>query len=381
MMQTRRQFVRGVGVAGLGLLAGCGIGAPQPEPPDRVSRIRVLPPENPTPPPAKSLEEIQPPARDHLAVDILGGHDTPNPGGSRDIQQFISDLKTLGMTTAVCIDPSLQIVEALNQAGIRLIVRLVQEHNVFDERNIMWTINKLKGVHGVSFQPFNEPNIEGADVSPEDHIRDHFMSAARVILPIIAPHGGTLLLTPLAPYARFQGSDELDAYRRMLTVLRDELTGEDDWMWKHIEICAHAYSYYIGDARIWNRLEQLHKITNEVTGSAVPIEITEAGLNIDYQDQYTDTQIMQETVRILKSPIPPPLRGSVRSFCLWLTANYAQRDQWHQRLGADQEKRQLELERFEIAALRRLDGVTPTYQAIANITATASVPSPQEAGS
>jgi len=71
-------------------------------------------------------------------------------------------------------------------------------------------------------------------------------------------------------------------------------------------------------------------ITREVIGRSIPIEITEAGLNIDYYDQYTDAQIMQETLRLLQAPIPPSLHGVVQSFCLWLTANYAQRDAWHQ---------------------------------------------------
>src|SRR5207253_2855510 len=127
------------------------------------------------------------PGRDRLAVDILGGHDTPNPGGSRDARQFVSDLQVLGMKTAVCIDPSSPLLEELRRAGIRLIVRLVQEQNLFDERNILWTLNKLNGVQGLSIQPFNEPNLEGADVSPEDHIRCHFMPAARILLPAIAP--------------------------------------------------------------------------------------------------------------------------------------------------------------------------------------------------
>src|SRR5437868_1616483 len=124
---TRRQFIRRVGVAGLGLLPGCGLGTPQAEPPPSLSRLSVLPPESPAPALPTASEADHGAERDHLAVDILGGHDTPNPGGSRDTRQFVSDLRALGMQTAVCIDPSQKLIEVLNQADIRLIVRLVQE--------------------------------------------------------------------------------------------------------------------------------------------------------------------------------------------------------------------------------------------------------------
>jgi hypothetical protein len=370
---SRRQLVRGVGVAGLGLLAGCGVGAPQREPPAGVTRARLELPVSPTPPADNEVSEGKSPARDRLPTDILGGHDAPNPGGSRNIGQLVADLRALGMKTAVCIDPAPAIVDALGQAGVRLIVRLVQENNVFDKRNILWTLDKLAGVPGVSIVPFNEPNLEGLDVSPEEHIRGHFLPAARVILPRIAPDGGTLLLTPLACYAPYQGVDELAGYRRMLVALRDELASGDGWMVSHLAIGAHAYSYHLSDDRLWPRVEQIAAISREVLGVSLPIEITEAGLNIDYEGQYSDEEIAAETVRLLGLPIPESLRGVVRSFCLWIVANYAQRDQAHQQLGDERKEQQKELDRFEVAALRRLDGVTPTYQAIAKLAAAAPV--------
>jgi len=273
------------------------------------------------------------------------------------------------MKTAVCIDPSSQLVGELRRAGIRLIVRLVQENNLFDERNILWTLNKLKSVQGLSIQPFNEPNIEGADVSPEDHIRCHFMPAARIILPAIAPNGGQLLLTPLATHAPFRGVPELEGYRRMLRALMNEIESAEDWMWNHLAVGAHAYSYYLGDNRIWTRMEQLAAITEQTIGWVLPIEITEAGLNIDYQGQYNDEQILTETIHMVRSAVPSVLGDHIQSFCLWLTANYAQRDPQHQQLGEKHKTRQEELDRFEIAAFRRLAGVTPTFQALATISA------------
>ena len=216
---TRRQVIQRVGVAGLGLLTGCTLGTPPAESPGGRSHTLVSSPERAAPALLPAAEADEAADYDRLAVDILGGHDTPNTGRSRDIRQFVADLHALGMRTAVCIDPSPKIVEALNQAGIRLIVRLVQQQNLFNEQNIAWTLRKLRGVRNVSIQPFNEPSIEGAAMSPEDHIRYHFMKAARIILPAAAPHGGTLLLTPLAPYASFHGIAELEAYRRMLMTL------------------------------------------------------------------------------------------------------------------------------------------------------------------
>jgi hypothetical protein len=68
--------------------------------------------------------------------------------------------------------------------------------------------------------------------------------------------------------------------------------------------------------------------------------------------------------------VPSSLGGYIQSFCLWLTANYAQRDPWHQQLGESHKVRQEELDRFESAALRRLDGVTSTFQALASLAAT-----------
>ena len=271
------------------------------------------------------------------------------------------------MRTAVSIDPSSQLIGTLKRAGIRLIVRLVQKDNLFNERDILWTLNKLQRVQDLSIQPFNEPNIEGVTISPEDHIRYQFLPAARTILPVIAPNGGELLLTPLATHAAFQGVPELEGYTRMLQTLRDEIQPEASWMWDHLAIGAHAYSYHLGDDRIWPRIEQMVAITEQTIGSVLPIEITEAGLNIDYQGQYDDEQILTETVRIVKAPVPSSLCGYIRSFCLWLTANYAQRDPQHQRLGPNHKARQEELDRFEVAALRRLDGVTPTFEALASL--------------
>ncbi len=355
---SRRRFLRGTGLASLVILGGCRRDSFQLQP-------EALPPPLLASEQAGSTSDpMQFSKRERSARTIFGGHDTPNPGGSKDVQQFVSDLEALGMGTAVCIDPSSRLVAALDQAGIRLIVRLVQEHNVFNERNVMWTLNKLDGVPGVTIQAFNEPNIEGIAISPEDHVRRHFMSAARVILPRVAPFGGTLFLTPLAPYAKFQAMDELDAYRQMLVALNDEITLDEQWMWSHIRIGVHAYSYYLGDNRIWGRIQKLSAIAEEMTGRSLPLEITEAGLNIDWPNQYTDEQILVETIAMLQSPIPPSLTGTVRSFCLWVTANYAQRDAWHQDLGRDQQELQTELDKFETAALRRLDGVTPTYLAI-----------------
>ncbi len=365
--QSRRHFVRGAGAAGLILLSGCG------HIPVRPQREALLPQSLDTDCTAKQPAEIQPSERVQIAGDILGGHDTPNPGGSKYVRQFVSDLKALGMKTAVCIDPSTRIVAALDQARIRLIARLVQEHNVFNERNILWTLAKLEGRSGVSVQPFNEPNVEGVITSPVGHVREHFMPAARVILPRIAPYGGALLLTPLAPYARFQGIAEYDAYRQMLMAMMDELTSNDAWMWNHLSIGVHAYAYYPGDDRIWSRIQQLHTITVQATGLSLPIEITEAGLNIDWPHQYTDAQILRETTTLLQSSIPSSLSGIVRSFCLWVTANYAQRDELHQSLGKDQQELQTELDKFETAALRRLAGVTPTYLAIKNRVAAAAL--------
>jgi hypothetical protein len=274
------------------------------------------------------------------------------------------------MRTVVCIDPSPQLVTALQRAKVRLVVRLVQEDNLFHERNILWTLNKLRGVQDLSIQPFNEPNLEGADLSPEDHVRHHFLPAARLILPLIAPDGGRLLLTPLATHAPYQGVPELEGYQRMLQALVTETQPEDDWLWHHLAIGVHAYSYHPGDDRIWPRIEQIAAITEQTIGAVIPIEITEAGLNIDYSGQYDDEQILTETIRIVKSALPPSLGGQVRSFCLWLTANYAQRDPQHQRLGMSHKARQEELDRFECAALRRLDGVTPLFQALASLAAT-----------
>jgi hypothetical protein len=370
---SRRQFVQRVGVASLGLLAGCkvedrGVKSLSAEPSHASMRSAD------SSVPAMNPVSGEPPGRvrERRSVDILGGHDTPNPGGSRDIRQFVSDLQTLGMKTTVSIDPSPQLIEALKRAGIRLIVRLVQEDNVFQEQNVMWTLNKLQGVPDLRIQPFNEPNLEGIAVSPEDHIRHQFLPAARMILPAIVPKGGKLLLTPLATHAPFQGVPELEGYKRMLQALVDEVQFEDDWMWNHLVIGAHAYSYHLGDDRIWTRLEEMAAITEQTIGAALPIEVTEAGLNIDYQGQYDDEQILSETIRIVKSAVPSSLCGYIQSFCLWLTANYAQRDPRHQQLGESHKARQEELDRFENAALRRLDGVTSTFQALASLAATSA---------
>jgi hypothetical protein len=111
-------------------------------------------------------------------------------------------------------------------------------------------------------------------------------------------------------------------------------------------------------------------IGEQTIGAPLPMEVTEAGLNVDYVGQYDDEQLRDETVRLVKAAIPAGLVGQVQSFCLWLTANYAQRDPEHQRLGGEQQTRQEELDRFEDAALRRRDGVTPLFRALASLAAT-----------
>src|SRR4051794_16289418 len=104
---SRRQFVQRVGVASLGLLAGYktqdrGVKPLSGEPPHPSMRSA----DNSVPALNLASGEIPRPVSERRSVDILGGHDTPNPGGSRDIRQFVSDLQVLGMKTAVAIDPS-----------------------------------------------------------------------------------------------------------------------------------------------------------------------------------------------------------------------------------------------------------------------------------
>ena len=59
LLQSRREFLQGIGVAGLGLVAGCGMGALQAPPPARIPRVGFLSPDHPSHPSAESDRAFQ----------------------------------------------------------------------------------------------------------------------------------------------------------------------------------------------------------------------------------------------------------------------------------------------------------------------------------
>jgi hypothetical protein len=225
--------------------------------------------------------------QDRYVQNILGGHDTPNPGGATDVDMLFHDLDQLGMTTLVGIDPSGELIDRIlnqNPQRVRLITRLVQPNNEFDEENLMWTMNKLRRLTHPLVVPFNEPNLEGegTDLSPEEHVHFHFMPAAKKIIEF----GGKPLLTPLAPFASFHGIDDLNFFTRMLQQLKLE-DPSLSWIRHNLVIADHAYAFYPGQNPL-DKVVEKNRLVEQIFGFSLPIEITEGGLNISELNQHTD---------------------------------------------------------------------------------------------
>jgi hypothetical protein len=68
----------------------------------------------------------------------------------------------------------------------------------------------------------------------------------------------------------------------------------------------------------------------------------------------------EETLRILRLNVPL----NVRSFCIWLIANLAQRNTPSESDDDYQNFDLIEQAKFEQAALRRAQGLTPVYYAL-----------------
>ncbi len=317
----------------------------------------------PQPLPTPDPGEIVIPPEIPKTFTIFGLHGTPNPGGSDNLELTITDARRLRAKWWVALDPTEEELAAFGNAGINVITRLLLPDNNFNARLIESAIKK-PNISNLLIQPFNEPNRDvengGKVVSPEEHMRQAFIPAARAIIS----RGAIPLLTPLAQRAQDGGIDEGSYFARMLDVLKREAP---DILSGNLAIALHNYIFEPGED-FWQRPRQLAEIVRTSLGFIPPIYITEAGLHQSLEKQFSEELLASETIRLLDSSIPNDL--PVKAFCIWVYANFAQRPANHRSIIENEEVRA-----FELAAWRKGDGETPIFLAVENYASQQS-PSP-----
>lgn len=323
----RREFISKLGQCGLGLMGFCLPGGPfKPE-----KKIR----------------------------DILGFHDTPNSGGSINVELALSDILYLGGGRITGINLSEYLLRHSQSLGLTVTNRIDLPANHFMASTIGAEAEKVcRYVENPFFVPFNEVNLlqetGGEEVSPSEHIEAHFVPAVELISRVAKKHNkrARVLITPLAQDApKICGFDEEAYFEEMLKCLGPYMAKLDC----DLQLGLHPYILHPGDNPI-DYIQRRHNKAREILGVELPIQATEAGLQHTKDSDYSQELIAAETVRILNIPIPAglPLEG----FDLWILANYAQRPAV---------PRNEELDIFEKAAFRAWWGVTLAYQALADL--------------
>ncbi|HEX2033764.1 MAG TPA: hypothetical protein VHS99_06245 [Chloroflexota bacterium] len=290
--------------------------------------------------------------------DVLGIHDTPNSGGSRNLEEFHRHLSHLCARWVIGIIPRPEWYYWAEQIGAVPITRLMLPGNRFDEEVLR---RQLAGVPPNSLVlPFNEPNLifeTPYPVLPELHAQDLIMAAE-----VIAQAGSTTLITPLAQEGALIPEPgvmiyELEYFQRMLT----EMTNLQSvsWIRQHMALAFHNYhlKYNINPGS-----DPFHRLGAYYAHLVVPIigrldiYITEGGYflaDVPAIDYYA---VAEDTVALLDTELPPALSDHIKMWSLWVYANMFQRPPEHQR--------EWEVQRIERTALWQASGPTPIYHAI-----------------
>jgi hypothetical protein len=294
---------------------------------------------------------------------VFGLHDTPNDGGSQNVQLAINDLTTLGARYLVVINPSERLIEATLEHGIKLINRIYFNDNVFDESKARLIMRKLSSFldHPI-VQPFNEVNNSGftgnIPIAPEQHAVDLIRATE-----LISSYGGTTLITPMDQgfIYNFEGQ-QLNNYQyqtQLTSILRSERPL--DWFKRKVALGSHAYTH-VGDADMDKfdprqltpsyRIQKIDQITREELGFQPDHYLLETGPWQDHFSPYSSGYYARETIRILASSIPEDVK--LKCACFWVYANHVQRPISHQ-----DDPKQFG---FEYSVWRGKNGPQPIYQ-------------------
>ncbi len=289
---------------------------------------------------------------------LFGLHGVPNAGGETDADLLVADLAALSARWFVSIWPREHVIRKLSEAGVRPIIRLAEEGNAFTPAHHSAALGTItRYFERPVIQPFNEVNLlretVGKPLSAREHVREGFLPAAE----LIAARGGLALLTPLAQDAGAPNWSEEPYFVEML----DELSSATsiDWLREHVAIAVHSYTLGTGED-LWSRIAQVHDMTVGILGEGLPLYVTEAGLHRTESDGLDEAAVAAETVRLLDQPVPVDL--PVQAVCFWLLANFAQRPEQQRR------SQNRDLQHFERAAWRGVDGPRDVFRRVARYT-------------
>jgi hypothetical protein len=290
--------------------------------------------------------------------DVLGIHDTPNVGGSDNLEEFHRHLSDLGAKWVIGIVPRPEWYYWVEQMGAVPITRLLLPGNRFDEAVL---VRQLAGVPPHSLViPFNEPNLVDETpypVLPELHAQDLLLAAE-----LIAQAGCTTLITPLAQEGALIPEPgvlihEVEYFERLLRELANLQSLE--WIRTHMALAFHNYHLKYN---IHQGSDPFYRLGAFYTHLVVPligtldIYITEGGYfladvpTIDYQ------AVADDTAALLARELPPALSDHLKMWSLWVYANLFQRPLEHH---LDREA-----QRLERTALWQRAGPTPIYHAV-----------------
>lgn len=293
-----------------------------------------------------AFERTLSPETEPKTASIFGLHDTPNVGGSYDIDMAIEDATRLGAKSLLMMDPGPQLIKDTTRAGIGVIGRAYLPGNRFDEERLTNLMRKLTPhIDKPVVQPFNEVNLlketDDVAVSPQQHAFD-FAKAS----DLIARRGGIALLTPMAPRAPINDILYLERFMNVYLTIKSP-----DYVAQNNAIGAHAYVFKPGQ-NPWEHVQRVQSVFDRFV-PALPVYVTEAGVFQDLKNPIDEDVVGSETLRILETPIPAGL--DVKSFCFWVLSNFAQRPKDHEEKADD------ELRGFELSAWRAPNRLKSVY--------------------
>ncbi len=283
------------------------------------------------------------------AFDVFGLVDVPNVGGPINHELAINDLKTLGAKKVVSLDPDRRYLEKLIDQRFLVIDRVYLQDNKFNEKALRANLQKFNNLgQRPIVQPFNEVNLleetAGFYIEPEKHVKETFLPAAKEIIN----ERGMALVTPMAQRSEI---DEEEYFVRMLKQIKESMPAVI--IRKDIGVSIHNYTFTPDEDSMY-RLKKIGRIVRNCLGMSVPLYVTEAGLYQDSIKSYPSDVVGIDIIRVLNTGLPTDL--NIGSYCFWVLANNAQRE------NSDNT---LLMQNFEQAALRGADNKTAAYDLIA----------------
>lgn len=288
----------------------------------------------------------------------MGIHDTPNVGGSRNLEEFERHLDHLDPKWVIGIMPGSEWYQSAENIGVAPITRLILPLNRFDERLLKRMLANVSPQSIVI--PFNEPNLlgeTGTPLLPQVHARELILAAE-----LIANQGCTTLITPLAQEGLLITAPgiklyEAEYFEQMIAELRNLKSSA--WIREHMALAFHNYhlKYNINQGT-----EPMSRLSSYYFDIIVPalgeldIFITEGGYFLADSPTIDYHAVAEDTRSLLGTELPSNLSGRIKMWALWVYSNLFQRP-------AD-DKLDSEAQRLERTALWQLSGPTPIYHAI-----------------